>query len=36
VRDGRYVLPAAAGYSVDLLPDSYAALAFPGGSVWRR
>jgi L-fuconate dehydratase len=36
VRDGRYVLPAAAGYSVDLLPDSYAALAFPDGAVWRR
>ena len=36
VRDGHYVLPSAAGYSVDLLPDSYAALAYPNGSVWRR
>jgi L-fuconate dehydratase len=36
VRDGHYVLPSAAGYSVDLLPESYAALAYPHGSVWRR
>jgi L-fuconate dehydratase len=34
VRDGRYVLPRAPGYSVDLHPDSYAALTFPGGTVW--
>jgi len=34
VRDGRYVLPHAPGYSVDLHPDSYAALTFPGGAVW--
>jgi L-fuconate dehydratase len=34
VRDGRYVLPRAPGYSVDLHPDSYAALTFPGGAVW--
>ena len=36
VRDGRYVLPRAPGYSVDLHPDSYAALTFPGGAVWTR
>jgi L-fuconate dehydratase len=36
VRDGHYVLPSAAGYSVDLLPDSYAELAYPDGAVWRR
>jgi L-fuconate dehydratase len=36
VRDGRYVLPSAAGYSVDLHADSYAALAYPDGTVWRR
>jgi len=35
VRNGRYVLPAAPGYSVDLRPESYAALTFPGGSVWQ-
>jgi L-fuconate dehydratase len=34
VRDGRYVLPRAPGYSVDLHPDSYAALTFPGGAAW--
>jgi L-fuconate dehydratase len=35
VRDGRYVLPTAPGYSVDLHPESYAALTYPSGSVWR-
>ncbi len=35
VRDGRYVLPSTPGYSIALLPESYAALAFPGGSVWQ-
>jgi L-fuconate dehydratase len=35
VREGRYVLPTAPGYSVDLHADSYATLAFPDGSVWR-
>jgi L-fuconate dehydratase len=34
VRDGRYVLPTAPGYSVDLRPDSYAALTYPGGTAW--
>jgi L-fuconate dehydratase len=36
IRGGRYMLPSAAGYSVDLHPDSYAALAYPDGAVWRR
>ena len=35
VRDGRYVVPDAPGYSVDLHPESYAALAYPDGSEWR-
>jgi L-fuconate dehydratase len=35
VRGGRYVLPSAPGYSIDLHADSYAALAYPEGSVWR-
>ena len=35
VRDGRYVLPTAPGYSTDLLPESYDALAYPNGSEWR-
>jgi L-fuconate dehydratase len=34
VRDGRYVLPTAPGYSVDLHEDAYAALTYPGGSMW--
>jgi L-fuconate dehydratase len=36
VRGGRYVLPTAPGYSVDMHPASYADLAYPNGSVWRR
>jgi L-fuconate dehydratase len=35
VRNGRYVLPSAAGYSAELHPDSYTRLAFPGGAEWR-
>lgn len=35
VRDGRYVVPEAPGYSADLHEASYAALTFPHGSVWR-
>ena len=35
VRDGRYVVPEAPGYSIDLLPESYESLAWPDGSAWR-
>ena len=35
VRDGRYLLPTAAGYSTELLPASYEALAWPAGREWR-
>lgn len=35
VRDGRYVVPQAPGYSADLWSDSYAALTWPTGAVWR-
>jgi L-fuconate dehydratase len=35
VRDGRYVVPTAPGYSIDLLPQSYDALVYPNGSVWQ-
>ncbi|HEY1739707.1 MAG TPA: enolase C-terminal domain-like protein [Acidimicrobiia bacterium] len=35
VVNGRYVLPTAPGYSIDMHPESYASLAFPGGSEWR-
>jgi L-fuconate dehydratase len=36
VENGRYVLPTAPGYSIDLLPEAQAALTYPSGSVWRR
>jgi len=35
VRDGRYLLPSAPGYSVELHPESYEALAWPDGATWR-
>jgi len=35
VRDGRYRVPEAAGYSIEMRPESLAALAFPHGSEWR-
>jgi L-fuconate dehydratase len=35
VRDGRYVVPEAPGFSVDLHPESLAALAWPDGAEWR-
>jgi L-fuconate dehydratase len=35
VRNGRYVTPLAPGYSSEILPESLAAYAFPGGAVWN-
>lgn len=35
IRDGRYVLPTAPGYSIDLHPAAYEQLAYPDGTVWR-
>jgi L-fuconate dehydratase len=35
MRGGYYVPPEAPGYSATMLPESLAAYAFPGGSVWR-
>ena len=35
-RNGRYVVPEAAGYSIDLHPQSYAELVYPGGTTWRQ
>ena len=35
IRGGRYLVPRQPGYSADLLPESYDALTFPGGSMWR-
>ena len=34
MRDGRYMPPAAPGYSIDMRPESLAAHEFPGGTVW--
>jgi L-fuconate dehydratase len=34
VRDGRYVLPDAPGFSVELRPESLAAHLHPDGAVW--
>jgi L-fuconate dehydratase len=34
VRDGRYVLPRAPGYSVEMLPESLDEHEFPAGPVW--
>jgi L-fuconate dehydratase len=36
VRNGRYLVPDAAGYSIEMLPASLQALEFPHGSEWRR
>ena len=35
VRDGRYVVPEAPGYSMALVPGTFEALSWPGGSEWR-
>jgi L-fuconate dehydratase len=34
VRGGRYVLPRAPGYSVEMLPDSLDHHEFPSGPAW--
>jgi len=36
VRNGRYMVPEAPGYSIEMHPDSLAELAFPDGPTWRR
>ncbi len=35
VLDGRYVMPTAPGYSIEMLPDSLSHFEFPGGGAWR-
>ena len=35
VRDGRYVVPEAPGYSMTLTTGAIDELTWPGGSVWR-
>jgi L-fuconate dehydratase len=34
VEDGRYVVPTAAGYSIEMLPSSLDEYEFPGGPAW--
>ncbi|HEX4906552.1 MAG TPA: enolase C-terminal domain-like protein [Acidimicrobiales bacterium] len=35
VKDGRYLVPEAPGYSMALVPGTFEALSWPGGSEWR-
>jgi len=34
VRDGRYVVPTAPGYSITMRPETLARYAYPGGPAW--
>src|SRR5207244_9128467 len=34
IRDGRYMAPTAAGYSITMRPESLAAYAHPDGTAW--
>ena len=36
MRDGRYRLPSAAGFGLELVPESLEAYRFPDGRVWRE
>jgi len=36
VRNGRYLAPTAPGYSVEMLPESLARYAYPGGPTWSE
>jgi L-fuconate dehydratase len=36
VRNGRYVLPLAPGYSVEMLPGSVDDYEYPGGRAWNE
>ena len=36
VRGGRYVLPQAPGYSIEMREESLSAFEFPGGSAWAE
>jgi L-fuconate dehydratase len=35
VVSGRYVVPTAPGYSIEMLPESLKRYTFPGGEVWK-
>jgi L-fuconate dehydratase len=36
IEHGRYVVPEAPGYSIEMRPESLRDHAFPGGAVWRQ
>jgi len=36
VQNGRYRVPTAPGYSIEMRPESIAALEYPNGSEWQR
>ncbi len=36
IRDGRYMPPAAPGYSIAMYPESLAEFEYPNGPAWRR
>ncbi|HEV8265763.1 MAG TPA: L-fuconate dehydratase [Gemmatimonadales bacterium] len=35
IRDGRYMVPTAPGYSITMRPESVARYAYPDGAAWR-
>jgi L-fuconate dehydratase len=35
MRDGRYLVPEAPGYSIEMFPESLAEFGFPSGAAWR-
>jgi L-fuconate dehydratase len=36
IRDGRYVVPEAPGFSIEMHPESLEQYAFPDGAMWRK
>jgi L-fuconate dehydratase len=36
IREGRYLLPKAPGYSIEILPESLEAYSYSNGSAWRQ
>jgi L-fuconate dehydratase len=36
IRNGRYVVPEAPGFSIEMHPESLEQYAFPDGAIWRK
>ncbi|WP_263382397.1 L-fuconate dehydratase [Granulicella arctica] len=36
VRNGRYLVPEAPGYSIEIFPETLRNFAFPGGAIWAK